>query len=36
MWRGNEGTGGGKQQALDAKQLLLTGCRKSQADKQME
>lgn len=36
MWPGNEGTGGGRQQALDAKQPLLTGSRKSQADKQTE
>lgn len=33
MWPDNEGTGGGRQQALDAKQPLLTGSRKSQADK---
>lgn len=25
MWPGNEGTGGGRQQAVDAKQPLLTG-----------
>lgn len=36
MWPGNEGTGGTRQEALDAKQPLLTGSRKSQADKQTE
>lgn len=34
MQPSNKETGGGTQQVMDAKQLLLTGCRKSQTDKQ--
>lgn len=36
VWPGNEGTGGRRQQTLDAKQPLVNGSRKSQADKQTE
>lgn len=36
VWPGNEGTGGTRQQTLDAKQPLVNGSRKSQADKQTE